>query len=396
MTSGELFDELRPEDGADRDVLVLKLGAVPGWPGPGTAAPEAVVVDATGEPVTAQAVDAVLHAAAACAQAAVPLALTVTESRARRLLEAQADDLDRPFTVHATLTAARASVHPAGPAADGPSEESAASRAALLEQLDPTHLRSLPPAQAKAVSRQLFALLAESEPGTRVYSRARAALIDSNMALVGFALRDVRRAADGQEEDLRQVAVIGLIRAVDRFDPSYGYAFATFALPTIRGELRRYLRDHTWAVHVPRTLQERYLLVMRTRTHLHDTLGREPSTHELAAPLDLTPHQVDEAMSVRAARAPHSLDLPDDPDRPGFDHEAPFAVWDADLERAADLVALRTSIAALGERDRTLLALRFTHGLTQAQTGDCLGIGQVQVSRTERRILDRLRRALDN
>ncbi len=191
-------------------------------------------------------------------------------------------------------------------------------------------------------------------------------------------------------EDLVQVARIGLIRAVDRFDPDCSRAFGAFARATILGELKHHLRDRTWAMRVPRPLQERYLAVIRIADDLTQELGRLPRTSEVAARVGLSEAHVLQAIEVDSVGRIQSLDRPNgsgrDLDRAGEDHNFKL------VEDKADLVAL---LGNLPERTLRTLELRFAHGLTQLEIARHIGRSQIWVSRTLATTLKRLRAVAD-
>ena len=189
-------------------------------------------------------------------------------------------------------------------------------------------------------------------------------------------------------DDLNQVAAIGLMKAIDRFEPERGLALSTYAVPTILGELKRFLRDTTWAVRVPRDLQETTLRVERESTRLERSLGRAPTVAELAAELGLTVEQVLEGMEAGVAHRALSLDAPrrDDEDDGGSYAEA-LGRDDTHLARAEARADLEPLLARLADRDREILRLRFGEDLTQSEIGTRLGISQMHVSRLIRRAL---------
>ncbi|MDH6143507.1 RNA polymerase sigma-B factor [Kitasatospora sp. GP30] len=252
------------------------------------------------------------------------------------------------------------------------------------------------PADARKLSRVLFARLRAAEEGTAEYSYVRGTLIELNMALVKFA---ASRFAHRKEpmDDIVQVGTIGLIKAIDRFDPSYDVEFSTFALPTISGEIKRFLRDTGWMVHVPRRLQELRLTLAKASDALEQLLNREPSPAEMAAHLDLTEAEVMEGLTASQAQSASSLDATAPDSGPGEGGDV-LADRVAREERAFETVlcleALKPLIAALPEREHTILSLRFGAELTQAQIGRRIGISQMQVSRLLNRTLTGLRAAL--
>jgi RNA polymerase sigma-B factor len=193
-------------------------------------------------------------------------------------------------------------------------------------------------------------------------------------------------------EDVFQVACIGLVNAVDRYDPSRGRAFSSFAVPTIAGEIKRYYRDKTWSVHVPRDLQDLTLAVERARNDLETQLARSPTVSEIADRLGVDAEDVVEALQARHAKRSDSLDEPkhldNDPGATVGDH---IAVHETGFSQAEDRADLRILARVLTPRERLALRLRFEHDLTQQEIGDRLGISQMQVSRILRSSLQRVR-----
>lgn len=190
-------------------------------------------------------------------------------------------------------------------------------------------------------------------------------------------------------DDLIQVASIGLIKAIDRFDLERGVSFTTYAVPTIIGELKRHFRDTGWAVRVPRRLQERALLVRQVIGDLGQELGRSPTVPEVAARSGLTEDEVLETTEVIQASSAESLDAP----APGGEGPAIDLPTDDEstlelLEGWADLAPL---LKTLTERERKLLYLRFVREMSQSEIAGLLGISQMHVSRLLARVLARLR-----
>jgi RNA polymerase sigma-B factor len=195
-------------------------------------------------------------------------------------------------------------------------------------------------------------------------------------------------------DDLVQVASLGLLKAIDRFDPDRGIAFSSFATPTILGELKRYFRDKSWTVRVPRDLQELSLKVARAADALETELGRTPTAAQVADRLDVTIEQVLDARVAMSARRGVSLDRPaGDADDEGASLAESFGVVDEALERAEDTVTVERLLTVLDERERLILKLRFVNDLTQAEIGARLGISQMHVSRLIRRSITRLQLA---
>jgi RNA polymerase sigma-B factor len=229
--------------------------------------------------------------------------------------------------------------------------------------------------------RALFARLASD--GTPA---ARDALVQRFMPLARKLAQRYRGVED--IEDLEQVAAIGLVKAIDRFDPERGVAFSSFAFPTIRGELMRHLRDHGWALRVPRDAQALAVRLDRVSTELVPELGRSPTVAELADRIGTTTEFVLEALQVATARRAESLDEP----RRDSEAEQPLevAVVETGFARAEDADELDRLAEGLSERERVILDLRFREELTQSQIAEIVGVSQMQVSRLIRKALARL------
>ncbi len=248
--------------------------------------------------------------------------------------------------------------------------------------------------EIREVSRELFRRLTVLEEGTSEYQYARNTLIELNMTLVRFAAKRFRSHGD-QMEDIIQVGTIGLIKAVDRFDPDFGTEFVTFAMPTITGEIKRFFRDTSWAVRVPRRLQELRLDLARTTDALAAELDRSPTVAELAERLAITEEEVIEAQFAANAYTASSIDAQmtdDDDEGTAWAHR--IGAEDPGLEGVENLTALKPLIAELPERERTILAMRFSGDMTQAAIGDELGLSQMHISRLLTRALATLRRQL--
>jgi RNA polymerase sigma-B factor len=214
--------------------------------------------------------------------------------------------------------------------------------------------------------------------------------------LVRRMLPLVRRVAGayharGHEDDLMQVAWLGLIKAIDRYDPTFGSPLRTYAIPTMYGEVRRYLRDHSWAVRVPRPLQERVLAVTKAVERFTAEEGRSPTAQPLAARLGMDLEEVLEALQAGSAYSATSLDAPagrlEDGDRTIADT---VGAEDERLTLAEEVADLRDLRHLLDERDRRALYLRFVRDMTQTEIAAELGCSQMQVSRILRRALARL------
>ncbi|GHG22242.1 RNA polymerase sigma factor SigF [Streptomyces zaomyceticus] len=254
----------------------------------------------------------------------------------------------------------------------------------------------LPPQDARALSKVFLRELAAREEGTEGHQYVRNTLIEMNMSLVVYAAGRFRARGD-ETEDVVQVGMIGLIKAIDRFDLSREVEFATFAVPYIVGEIKRFFRDTTWAVHVPRRLQEARVELAKATDELSSRLGRAPLIAELAPVMELSEDQVVEAQVAANGYNSTSLDARI---AGGGDEDEDAALGDLlgqedpALALFEEFHTLAPLVEALGERDRLLLHLRFVEELTQTQIGERLGVSQMHVSRLLARSLKRLREGM--
>ena len=218
----------------------------------------------------------------------------------------------------------------------------------------------------------------------------RAALIEEFMPLARSLARRYRSSNDSPE-DLMQVACLGLVKAVDRFDPDRGRRFSSFAVPTIQGELRRHLRDRTWRLHVPRALQDLILALGPVTGALSAELQRSPTVDELAKRMRVSPEEILDARLAGESQFGYSLDEPAYGDSRESLAET-LGREDPELERADRVVVLEGWLAELPERDREMLRLRIEEGLTQSEIAGQFGISQMQVSRLLTRTTEYLQR----
>ncbi|MFG2942196.1 RNA polymerase sigma factor SigF [Streptomyces sp. NPDC048282] len=256
--------------------------------------------------------------------------------------------------------------------------------------------KSVAPRDARELSRQFFRRLAEVEEGTPEYQYARNTLIEMNMSLVRFAAGRFRNRGDDME-DIVQTGMIGLIKAIDRFELSREVEFTSFALPYIVGEIKRFFRDTTWAVHVPRRLQELRVELAKAREELSSRLDREPSVVELATLMNLSEDEVVEGQLASNGYNSSSLDaaLTGDGPEDGESVLADFiGVEEEGLRLVEDFQSLAPLMAELSERDREIIHLRFVEEATQAEIGERLGCSQMHVSRLIKRIITRLRQGM--
>src|SRR4051794_21442900 len=218
---------------------------------------------------------------------------------------------------------------------------------------------------------------------------AREELVRRMMPLVRRVATSYGTRSHG--DDLEQVAALGLVKAIDRYDPAYGVPLRTYAIPTMFGEVRRYLRDHAWSLRVPRPLQERVLEITKATERLSARVGRAPTPQELADELDYTLEEILEGLQAGSAYSATSLETPtgspDDPDRTLADI---IGYEDERFHRAEQVAALRSLRDVLDDRDRRVLYLRFVEDLTQTEIAKRIGVSQMQVSRLIRKALARL------
>ncbi|MBN2624278.1 MAG: SigB/SigF/SigG family RNA polymerase sigma factor [Acidimicrobiales bacterium] len=213
-----------------------------------------------------------------------------------------------------------------------------------------------------------------------------------------LALHCAKRFANKGEplDDLVQVAMLGVLKAVERFDPDFGTTFATFAVPTVTGELRRHFRDTTWAVHVPRRAKDLQHTVKVAVAELGQVLGRSPTVAEIASQTGVPIEDVLEALE--AARCYRKTPLPSTTDNEAADTDDLGVLGDRD--RALDAVEAAATVEqvldGLPPRERRIVELRFMHGLTQSRIAEIVGVSQVQVSRLLRASLAKMRASLSD
>ncbi|MFC5719919.1 RNA polymerase sigma factor SigF [Streptomyces gamaensis] len=246
-------------------------------------------------------------------------------------------------------------------------------------------------ADARALTQVLFQEFVKLEPGSPEHTRVRSALIEANLPLVRYAAARFRSRNEPME-DVIQVGTIGLINAIDRFDPDRGVQFPTFAMPTVVGEIKRYFRDNVRTVHVPRRLHELWVQVNGASEDLTVLHGRTPTTAEIADRLRIAEDEV--LACIEAGRSYHATSLeaaqegdglPGLLDRLGYEDPALAGVEHRDL--------VRHLLVQLPEREQRILLLRYYSNLTQSQISAELGVSQMHVSRLLSRSFARLRSA---
>ncbi|MFJ3703977.1 MULTISPECIES: SigB/SigF/SigG family RNA polymerase sigma factor [Streptomyces] len=251
------------------------------------------------------------------------------------------------------------------------------------------------PKDARALSTLFFERLQVLEEGTHEYQYARNTLVEMNISLVRFAARRFRNRGSGDMEDITQVGTIGLIKAIDRFELSREVEFATFAVPYIVGEIKRFFRDTTWAVHVPRRLQELRVELAKAKDELSVRFDRDPTVKELAEHLDRTEDEVIEGIIASNGYTAGSLDMPTDTGETTGAASRTFADIlgepDSAMETVENLHALAPLLEQLDDRERRLIEMRFGQEMTQSQIGAELDVSQMHVSRLLTRTLGKLR-----
>jgi RNA polymerase sigma-B factor len=239
-------------------------------------------------------------------------------------------------------------------------------------------------------SRQLLqqlSRLAADDPRRQV---TRDRLVTLHLPLVEHLARRFRNRGEPYD-DLVQVATIGLIKAIDRYDPERGVEFSTYATPTIVGEIKRWFRDKGWAIRVPRRLQELRLAIGSATATLTQDLGRSPTVSELAQQIGATEDEILEGLESASAYSTLSLDAPD-----GVDGDTPAVLSNLGKEDEAlvdveNRESLKPLLSELTDRERRILMLRFFAGMTQSQIAGEIGISQMHVSRLLARTLAKLR-----
>jgi len=244
--------------------------------------------------------------------------------------------------------------------------------------------------QSAADDRELFERYHAS--GDR---KVRNEIAERYLHLADHAVRRYRNRGV-PEDDLRQVALLSMVRGIDRFDPDREVTFATFASRTMEGELKRHFRDRTWLVRPPRRLQELHLDVRKAQNELEQQNGRCPTPHDLARHLDVTVDEIIEALEASAAHTQTSLDAP-----PTADRDAPasadrfLASIDPGFDAAESELTVRRLMAELPERERQVLHMRFFENLTQSEIAERMGVSQSYLSRIIRKALAGMREEVE-
>ncbi|MFD8330899.1 SigB/SigF/SigG family RNA polymerase sigma factor [Streptomyces lydicus] len=260
----------------------------------------------------------------------------------------------------------------------------------------PVRPERMAPADARQLSKTFLLRLRALDEGTDEYQYVRNTLIEMNLSLVRYVARRFTRR--GQPvDDILQVGTIGLIKAIDRWRPSRNVEFTTLAVPYIQGEIKRFFRDTTWAVRVPRRLQEMRIEIARAREQLEADGVQEPSAAQLAGCIGADEGEVAEGLVACNGYDSDSLDRPlqagGPSERTGFITEL-LGSDDPALALAENVQALKPHLAKLNDRERTLLRLRYGAEMTQSEIGKELGLSQMHVSRLLARLCGSLREQL--
>lgn len=218
-------------------------------------------------------------------------------------------------------------------------------------------------------------------------------LIDEHMALAVHLSRRFNHRGIS-EDDLLQVASIGLLQAIERFDPNHGVEFSTFAAPTILGELKRHFRDRGWAIRIPRRLQELNLRLTSVADELTHKLGRSPTIAELASAVHASDEAVLEALDAARAYRARPIGKTGDDDDPAKSDVVDLSSEDLSLLRSEDRMVVDRLLAGVEPREQLMLRMRFYEEMTQQEIAERLGVSQMQVSRLLSRVLTRLRQQL--
>ncbi|MEO3749257.1 RNA polymerase sigma factor SigF [Streptomyces sp. B6B3] len=252
--------------------------------------------------------------------------------------------------------------------------------------------RVLPDPHDRSAARELFVELRKLPDGSAARAELRDSLVRMHLPLVEHLARRFRNRGEPLD-DLTQVATIGLIKSVDRFDPERGVEFSTYATPTVVGEIKRHFRDKGWAVRVPRRLQELRLSLSTATAELSQQHGRAPTVHELAQRLNISEEDVLEGLESANAYSTLSLDVPDTDDESPAVADTLGAEDDA-LEGVEYRESLKPLLEELPPREKKILLLRFFGNMTQSQIAQEVGISQMHVSRLLARTLAQLREKL--
>lgn len=218
-------------------------------------------------------------------------------------------------------------------------------------------------------------------------------LVERHMGLAAHIAQRYGRSGR-PDDDLRQVAMLGLVKAVDRFDPEYGASFSAFAGRTIEGELKRHFRDKSWTIKVPRSAKELHLLVRRAASELEQRHGSSPTVDELARYLEIERDDVLRGLSATAASSVGTIDTGIDGDSSGTDRQSVLAADDEAFEHSENQQIIADLLTELEPREREIVRLRFFEEKSQQEIADVVGVSQMHVSRLLKRSFERMREAM--
>jgi RNA polymerase sigma-B factor len=228
----------------------------------------------------------------------------------------------------------------------------------------------------------MFVALSQMPAESHEYRRQRECIVARCLPLADHVARHFARRGESLD-DLTQVARLGLMNAINRFDPAKGPSFIGFAIPTMMGEVRRYFRDYSWGMRVPRRLRELHVQISRTTAELVQKLGRAPTATDLSQALGVQREEIVECLVAGDAYQLESLDAPLGPDGPHKERQVADAVGaiDPQIDHITNREAVRVLVAALPRREREVLHMRFFESMTQSQIAERIGVSQMQVSR---------------
>ena len=243
---------------------------------------------------------------------------------------------------------------------------------------------------------EMFLALNALPPESHEYRRQRERIVNRCLPLADHVARHFGRRGEGLD-DLTQVARLGLMNAINRFDPAKGPSFIGFAIPTMMGEVRRHFRDYSWAMRVPRRLRELHVQISRATADLVQKLGRAPTARELSQELGVAHEEVVECLVAGDAYQLESLDAPVGAEGSGKARLVADAIGavDPQIDHITDREAVRSLISALPEREREVLHMRFFESMTQSQIAERIGVSQMHVSRILANTLTSLRDQLE-
>ena len=247
----------------------------------------------------------------------------------------------------------------------------------------------------RARSAELFAVLRGEESTEAEQAQAREDLVRLHLPLVEHLTRRFLNRGE-HYDDLLQVGTIGLIKAIDRFDSERGVEFSTYATPTIVGEIKRHVRDKSWAIRVPRRLQELRASISTVSAELTQDLGRSPTVAEIAGKIGVTEEEIIEGLESAYAYTTLSLDASDSAEDSALSMLDTIGEDDEALEHVENRESLKPLLEALDPREKHILTLRFFRGMTQSQIAAEIGVSQMHVSRLLTRTLEHLRSSLQD